>query len=977
VTGGGPSLTDRQRRAVEAAGDVAIVAGAGTGKTHTLGLRYRTLLERGASPLAIVAVTFTERAAHELRARVRRYAGERLPTDDARLDQLDAAPIGTVHALCLRICRDHPDAAGVPPDVRILDPLEGSIWTAERLEEALEDVPARLFERMPYERVRAVLAELLRDPYRAERALAHGPDAWGRRLDEARAAARTRVLADEEVGRARATLAGLRGPDGDAGERARRAVLGAFGAFDAGDPDGAEAALQRQRPNVGSAQVWGERRDELRGALAVALPALRAWARDPLVRASLGPADDLLAEVLDDLRDAFARVRASLDAAKRRAGVVDFGDVEVAALRALEDDSVVAHYRRRWSDLLVDEVQDTSPVQEAILRRIAGFCRTTLVGDAKQSIYGFRGAEARVFRRVTDELLAGGGERVVLDRSFRTHARLVERVNAVFAEVLGDEHEPLTAEDRRDPAAAPPLQVWRAEVQSGTPAGAVRLAEAQRIADGILALLAEGRPVRDPDAPGGVRPVRPGDVAVLARTWAPLDLLAEVLPARGVPAVHTGGGDLLATREAQDGMAALRFLADPSDDVALVALLRGPCFAVADDELEELACEGSPGDRGAAGWWGRLSASSAPWAARPRAVLTGLLEAARDEPPSRLLARLDRLTGWSAVVAALPGGPRRTADREGFVARIRELEAGGGDVFGVARRLRRVLRAGVEVERPALDADDAVTLTTIHRSKGLEWPVVLVAALDAGGRSGGGAVRIDPDVGVAVRLDTREERNAEPVAWTLLDAARREAEEAELRRLAYVALTRAADLAILSSGRASGRLHELLARGLDAAGVPVDAYEVRADRRVSPRPPLPGRDAATPWDEEADVAGAAAGSVAGGEAGDGPDGAVWELVLEKVEAVDPDAAALLARLRRAGVPAPHATLRPGRDGLGAWPRTLARWAALDDGRPEVRLVEKSAPPAVDPTAIVVRFDATRPADVERSLSEALGSPGSG
>lgn len=973
---GRPPLTERQRRAVDAPGDVAIVAGAGTGKTHTLGLRYLALLERGASPLAIVAVTFTERAAHELRARVRRYAGDRLPAGDPRLDELDAAPIGTVHALCLRICRDHPEAAGVPPDVRILDPLEGSIWTAERLEEALEEVPARLFDVMPYERVRDVLSELLRDPYRAERALAHGPDAWANRLDEARDAARARVRAQAGLEQARATLASLRGPDGDAGERTRRSLLAAFAAFDAGDPDAADAALHRLRANVGSVQAWGARRDELRGALAVALPALRDWARDPLVRAALGPADELLAEVLGELREAFERVRSALGAAKRRAGVVDFGDVEVAALRALDDDAVVAHYRRRWTELLVDEVQDTSPVQEAIVRRIAGFCRTTVVGDAKQSIYGFRGAEARVFRRVTDQLLAGGGERVVLDRSFRTHARLVERVNDVVADVLGDEHEPLTADDRHDPAGAPPLRAWRAEVPPGTPAGVVRLAEAQRIADGILAMLAEGRSVRDPDAPGGVRPIRPGDVAVLARTWAPLDLLAEVLPARGVPALHTGGGDLLATREAQDGMAALRFLADPADDVALVALLRGPCFAVADDDLEALAIdtprrEDGPG---AGRWWDRLLAAPFPWAQRPRDVLGGLLEAARREPPSRLLARLDRLTGWSAVVAALPGGPRRSADRDGFVGLVRELEAAGGDVFGVTRRLRRLLRAGVEVERPALDADDAVTLTTIHRSKGLEWPAVVVASLDAGARTGGGPVRFDPDVGVAVRLDTREERNAEPVAWTLLEAARREAEEGELRRLAYVALTRAADLAVVSAGRASGRLHDLLFAGLEAAGVTIEDDDARADGLTSPQPPLPTSDAARLGGDAAAASHGTTPEATGPEAGEAE---LWELVLDKVEAIEPDAVVLVARLREAGAPAPRATLRPGRDGLGGWSRTLARWTGRGAGRPEVALVEQGFAP-VDPAGgQVVTFDATRPVEVEAALRQALGLADSG
>ncbi|MDZ7706408.1 MAG: UvrD-helicase domain-containing protein [Trueperaceae bacterium] len=934
------SLTDRQRRAVDALSGVAIVAGAGTGKTHTVGHRYLAHLEAGLSPLSIVAVTFTERAAHELRARVRAYAGERLDRHDPRLAELEAATIGTVHALCLRICRDHPEAAGVPPDVRILDPLEGTVWTAERLESALQRLPPELFDALPYERVRELLAALLDDPWQAERALGHGPESWPARVEEARREAFAAWLASPAAVAARTTLAGLSGPPadaGDAGEAARAAVLAAFDAAEAGDEDRVSELLHGRRPNVGARKAWGGDQDTLRGALGVALGALRGWRHDPLATLRLGPADETLAALLPEIRAGFAAARAELDAAKRRQAVLDFADVEVGALRALQRPEVVSHYRERWSVLLVDEVQDTSPVQEAILSVLSGFCTTTLVGDAKQAIYGFRGADAAVFRRMTDRVVAGGGEAVVLDRSFRTHQPLVDAGNRTFEVMLGPDHEPLGSAIAQAPQAEPSLRRWTLEAPKGTPTGVLRLAEAHRIADEILDRLAAATPVRDDGAEGGTRPLRPGDVAVLARTWAPLDLLAEILPARGVPAVHTGGGDLLATREAQDGMAALRFLADPNDDVALVALLRGPCFSASDADLEAFAQSSlvvpDGGDRRPP-WWSALSELRPRWAVPAVDVLDELRRAAAYEPPGRLLQLLDRATGWSAVVANLPGGPRRLADLDGFADRVRELERAGRDVFGVVRRLRRLLRAGVEVERPALEAEDAVTLTTIHRSKGLEWPFVIVAALDARGRPGGERVRIDPEVGVGVRVEGEDDRNARPAIWTLLDARAQAAAAAEDRRLLYVALTRAADQVAVSDAGGGGPFVQIVAPALEAAGVATELVEVDPAEVGWPSPPLPrpGGLASSAADGPGPASVATPGEVASVDVAsvDVAEELAWEAALWRVEAIAPEAADLLRRVRDAGVraPAPVATVDDA-----TW---LARWV---HGPTEIRLLE--------------------------------------
>jgi ATP-dependent helicase/nuclease subunit A len=145
------TLTEEQQRAVKARSSVAVVAGAGTGKTHMLTERYfHHLSEDNYSPLEVVAVTFTEKAAGELKSRIRGRVSERMPDREDLLAELEAAQISTIHALCARICREHPDEAEVPPDFSILDELRGRLWTADRLVDALDELPAEHYEALPY-----------------------------------------------------------------------------------------------------------------------------------------------------------------------------------------------------------------------------------------------------------------------------------------------------------------------------------------------------------------------------------------------------------------------------------------------------------------------------------------------------------------------------------------------------------------------------------------------------------------------------------------------------------------------------------------------------------------------------------------------------------------------------------------------------------------------------------------------------------
>lgn len=171
------SLTPEQLEAAQAACSVAVTAGAGTGKTHMLTERFIFHLEeQDYSPLEIVAVTFTEKAAAELRARIRQKVAGRFTGSDNVLAELEASQISTIHALAARICRDHYDIAGISPDFTILDESEGLIWQAERFEEALEALPFRLYQQLSYSVIRSVVEAFLKDPVAAGRALSRQPE---------------------------------------------------------------------------------------------------------------------------------------------------------------------------------------------------------------------------------------------------------------------------------------------------------------------------------------------------------------------------------------------------------------------------------------------------------------------------------------------------------------------------------------------------------------------------------------------------------------------------------------------------------------------------------------------------------------------------------------------------------------------------------------------------------------------------------
>ncbi|HIK08725.1 MAG TPA: UvrD-helicase domain-containing protein [Oscillatoriaceae cyanobacterium M33_DOE_052] len=843
------NLTPQQQTAASAKASVAVIAGAGTGKTHMLAARYlHHITSHGLSPLQVVACTFTEKAAAELRHRIRQGMQTGSQFDGLQVrSELEAAFIGTIHGLAARICREHPAAAGVPPDFTVLDEIAplglgstGKIWLVGQLDLALDSLPDEIYEKIPYSLLRQILAALLADPIAAEKALAVKVSA-----DDM--ASKLRQQALEQLQReagwrdAIETLGQFAGPVSDRREQARQDALNALQLLET-DPPQALENLNSISLKGGSKKQWPDGGFQ---EISDAISTLKNISKKAVKYINLQPgaADEQMAQMLPVLRRAFELSRDLIAQAKRKARVLDFADLEVYARKALQNAEVREYYAQQWQAFLVDEFQDTNPVQGEILEllldretRDKNSAILTIVGDAKQSIYGFRRANVELFHQWQERIVAGGGEVVELATSFRTNTQLVQNVNSIFQPILGNLHQNLDA-NRSAPNAGPYIQAGAVSGDKGINAERCRQAEAQYIASQVKQWLSEPMLVHDKQG-DEIRHIAPGDIAILSRTWDPLELYGEALASAGIPTVLASGGSLLDTREAKDALALLRFLADPADDIALVALLRSPFFALSDRILFQAVTKED------ISWWQRIKASEIPELRHPVAVLGQLLAERHSEAPTRLLQIADRLTGYTAVIANMPGAARREADGRGFMDLLRQLQGGNYDIFTVVRQLEQLQAGEISVPRPPLEAKNAVALMTVHAAKGLEWPVVVVPDLARGSKNFSPPVYFDPNWGVGMQLSDEEGNDQKPVAYLWLENLRQSREAAEMRRVLYVALTRARDNILLTAAANKGGAFEGLLPGLLAAHIPIQPIPLTVDDLSPPcaslpEPPIP------------------------------------------------------------------------------------------------------------------------------------------
>ncbi len=813
------------RRAITADLDetLFVEAGAGAGKTAALVDRVAALVVEAGVPISeIAAITFTEKAAAELRDRVRSRLEDTARSADplvgaaacSALDDLDDAAIGTLHGFAQRLLVEHPVEVGLPPSVEVLDEVSSQLafddrWT--RFYDSLLDDPT-----MEPTVLLAVGAGIQQQHLRELARIAN--DNWD-------------LVADRMTG----PVAPLPAVDVTSLVTAISAATSRRGECTAAD-DKLLPALDELDTYAGlldAARDDSERLDLLtavKPTFKAQLGQQKNWRDVASVREAIrglahlreGLVSTCAEALLHSLASQVARFTIEAAGERRRDGRLEFHDLLVLARALLRNPAHGAEVRRqlagRYRRLLLDEFQDTDPIQIELAVLLTSDDpaagdhawtdvvpepgRLFVVGDPKQSIYRFRRADIATFLTARASV---GGRCLVLSRNFRSTAPVIAWVNRVFSDLIvfqegvQPEYRPLEA-TRGAPRSGPAVVVLGTEPHDDAPnADSLREREAADVAHAIRTAIDEGWSVASGDD-AEWRAARLGDICVLLPSRLSLPHLERSLDAAGIPYRAETSSLVYTTREVRELLMALRAIDDPSDQLALVSTLRTSLYGCGDDDLYDYRVT----EHGA---WNFL-------APRPEAlpadhpVIEALdhLLALHDErhwrAPSELLDRLvrDRRVLEQGFVT---GRPRDLWRRVRFVTDQARafVDAGGGTLRDFLRWAEQQAAENARVVESVLPEtdDDSVRILTVHGAKGLEFPIAILSGTTtaAARRSRGVRLVFPPEGGYGIRfrsgLQTSEFERFQPIDEQM--------DFEERLRLLYVAATRARDHLVVSVHR--------------------------------------------------------------------------------------------------------------------------------------------------------------------------------
>ncbi len=808
---------DQQTAALERGRDVVVTAGAGSGKTRTLVARYVSLLDDGHSPRSVVAITFTEKAAREMRSRVRQALNDlvRQAASDTERQrwvalnaEMDSARIGTIHSLCSEILRAHPAEAGIDPKFDVIDEGLAAVLRAELVEDTITVLVgqpefAPLFGIFEINQLTELLAFLLDHRLEAQ-------EAFDKNIDGSQIIHQTieTAIQDPSVSNCIAELRSMRGASliQDAGDKLAIQVEDLLVLW--GE---AENALAADDLVASTGYLYRARREKMKGGVgsktsrAKKIVAELKDTYDRLLNPIIGgegskdqPPDAnseaCFTQASQLIQPAFALLSASYKEALRQRRALDFDDLENGAYQLLKRPEIQTRWQGEIAALLVDEFQDTNERQRQIVEALAGLPgRLFVVGDARQSIYRFRRADVTVFRSIQLRVKAQGGLVIDLDQTYRAHEPLLTATGDLLHAIMG------TVEDPSRPYYVPysPLSAYRKTTPeylsdphielvlgAGEDAASARPLAARALATRLLELKNQ-KQIRTWD-----------DVTLLLRASTGFAAYENAFEEACIPFVTVAGRGFYDRPEIRDVINILRALADPVDDLAMAGLIRSPAFGLTDTALYQLRWQNTDPVPYWTALQGDLSVfynSELPLAARAVVILKDLLPQVDRIPVYELLKKLVDATDYRAILAVDDSsgtGGRLWRNLDKLLADAQT--SGQVNVRDFLDYLITINDAGArEGEAPA-EAQGSVRLMTIHKSKGLEFPIVVLADASREPRGGSDATYLMPNLGLAFKLDPP------PMLYRLAKWQDQCQNDAETQRLLYVALTRAKDKLIIN-----------------------------------------------------------------------------------------------------------------------------------------------------------------------------------
>lgn len=840
-------LTDEQHRAIfEREASIALSAGAGCGKTFVLTERFLTTITPATGSQRnelsdLVAITFTDRAAREMRDRIRAKCHQRLmaasPEEAPRwleiYRQIDSARVSTIHAFCASLLRQYPVESNLDPHFNVLDDAATETLLAETVDTQLRENLARrdeatldLMVDYSLRELRGMLGELITARHSIDFAEWNAKtanevlQAWLRFHETTRDEVAARKLASSaEVGRVKRIVNTI-DPAGDVMAE-RFAILRATIA-ELGDATQVSEHLETLHENAKvqgglAAKKWPNPGDH--EAFKLAATALRARIKSIQGGIEFDPVEALpIAKYGLQLLEVTRDIVAAYEQRKQRAAALDFDDLMIRS-RELLTSKEHPHVSRRVAagikHLLIDEFQDTNKLQVELVEALCGERmyggKLFIVGDFKQSIYRFRHARPEIFRTLREKMPEEG--QLSLTRNFRSQPAILDFVNALFCEPMGASYEPLHAH-RPQVSPTPAVEFLWATVsgedvktknrQGKTPVGLRRKHEADWIARRIRHMLDCGEPLvwdAGSDVPAA-RPPRLGDFALLFRAMSDVDVYESALRDYGLDYYLVGGRAFYAQQEIYDLVNLLRTLASEADEVSLVGALRSPFFSLSDDTLYWLGQhpQGLTAGLFDAEIHPSIERVQQPRVQRAAAVIRELRSKKDRLSITALIQESLRLTGYDASLLVEFLGERKLANLYKLIDSARRFDSSGMFTLNdyVVQLVEFIAKQPAEPLAATLpESTEVIRLMTIHQSKGLEFPVVIVPDIERAPRADSNPAAFHPELGPLVKAPSGSKL---PTGLDLYRQVEELEGDDETTRLLYVATTRAADYLMLSAG---------------------------------------------------------------------------------------------------------------------------------------------------------------------------------
>ena len=819
--------TTEQQLAIDTIDEnVSVSAGAGSGKTAVLKQRFlnillasRKKLEKakgimnpltpqydisnydGVKSSNIVGITFTRKAAGEIKTRIREAMLDAMNEDNTsfwrmQLDDLERAQINTIHGLCARILKENPVEAGLDPDFVVTEEGDYKAFKEECLHDFLRTSLAN-----PEPNSVRDLAELIGTYYldNGLRTLLGNLEDIASETDLEKPYNDNIASLDDKVEALKACLQFMVD---------KRDVL-------AVTSKGAHSANYKNLENLGSnlPEIFTEL-DQRPGNLSAFDEAINFTARG-----EVKPEKDKAFELADSIKEVSIDIQAlpllklwqetlkALGAfyldAKKKANLLTFDDLEDLAIKVLlEHPDICKKYQKKFQYLMVDEFQDTNDKQRELIYLLCGGDKDKLqgkhlfiVGDPKQSIYRFRGAEVDVFKRVQDDIKASGGKNIVMKTNFRSRDRILNICNETFSKIMGTCEDQAVyfealecCDSKKGYTILPELTKVETERNRFSPL------EYQAVAQRIKELIEkeknsedyyEGKPVYN-------------KIAILLRAMTHVNDLAKALAACNIPYVVIKGNGFYEQQETIDLLNIFDIASNPYQNIKLAAVLKSPYFGLDDESMTRIFLEGKYA-------WDVLKALDDEFLKKFREEQRPLIKMAKDklEALQRVIGCLDLASLWERVWTELE------------IDAVLSLQADGAQKLANAKKLRSLaieyslknfvglgewldnLRTARNLElgetNANLDAVDAVQLMTIHQSKGLEFSKVILPFLGSKPVNDTRSIVYDSQIGLGLQIADERGKNSKSSVFSKIKAKEKEKEQEERQRLLYVAMTRAED----------------------------------------------------------------------------------------------------------------------------------------------------------------------------------------